>query len=716
MRPWVVRVARALGLTGWVQNCGSHVALNVQGPRAKLARFALELRGIPAPADVSRMRWRRLSPVQNEACFELRQSVESPGARLPLPPDLRTCPACLKEMEDPTARRYGYPLLACAQCGPRFTLVRRVPYDRARTSMADFTMCEDCAREYGDVADRRFHAVPMACARCGPRVRLLDRHGAQLAGEADTVHRAAKMLREGRVVAVKGVGGFQLLCDGLDPAAVRRLRDRKHRPHQPFALLVPDLAMVRQFAHCDALESQQLRSSAGPIVLLRPREDGQVRPAAGVAPDVPRVGVMLPTSGLHAQLARAVGRPLVCTSGNVHDEPIELSIEGALERLAGVAEAFVDHDRPIVRRADDSVVQVLGDRVQVLRCARGLSPLRLELEHAGPTRWCAGAHTKNAPALVHEGEVVLWPHVGDLESPRAREAFATALDSLGQLLGVCPRLAVCDAHPDYASTLWFERGEFAVQRVHHHAAHVAAVLAEHGVDRGLGFAFDGIGLGPDATAWGGEALLLGPRGGARRVAHLHPFALPGAGRAAREPRRALAGMQHACGLDAAAPFGPLLASGRAPSTSAAGRLLEGFAALVGLDAVASYEGQTAAAFERLGAPGADPYPFSCGDGVLDWRPAFREALAQRTEPRLVASRVHATLAAMVEHIAVRDRSPCVVLSGGCFQNQVLVAETLRRLDARGIQAFLPRRVPPGDGGLALGQAWLSRTWSPAVAC
>ncbi len=693
-RPHAARLARALGLGGHVRNDAGAVVVEVEG--ADVAAFERRLVAeAPPAARVERVRGEDV-PDRGERTFHIDDSRTGGAARLTLPPDLAVCGACLAEVDAP-GRRHAYPFTNCTDCGPRFTITRALPYDRARTTMEAFALCADCAREYGDPADRRFHAEPIACPACGPSLTLLDGGGAVLARRDAALGGAVEALRRGLVVALKGVGGFQWLVDATDEAAVTRLRARKGRPHQPFAVMVARLEDVP--ARLDEAERAALTSPAGPIVLVR-ATPGRLAPS--VAPGNPRVGAFLPTTPLHHLLLRRLGRPVVATSGNLHGEP--LAIDAAEAR--GVADVCLTHDRPIAHRCDDAVVQVAHGRTRVLRAGRGLAPLALPLEFTARAPVLGvGAHLKNAPALITGDRAVLWPHVGDLHSPRARAAFSNAIEGLQAFLDVVPARVATDRHPDYASSLW-AAGRPCVAVQHHHA-HVAACLAEHGVDAARGLAWDGVGLGDDGALWGGEVLDVSPAG-YRRVAALRPFPLPGGDAAARDGTRALAGLCVAAGIEAPAAARRHEAVARtrlaAPTTSV-GRLFDAVAALTGLLERSTFEGQAAMAVEAAATPGAAPYPFGAADGELDWRPMLAAMLGERGDAARVASRFHATLVEMA--VAAVAGAPVVALSGGCFQNRLLLEGVAGALEARGVRVLVPERVPPGDGGLSLGQAWVA---------
>jgi hydrogenase maturation protein HypF len=709
-RPFVARLATGLGLAGRVRNEGHAVLIAVEGEALAIEDFARRLaQEAPAAAKIERVAWTDEAP-QGDRGFRIEESVTEGPPRLTIPADLRICAACLAEIDDPAARRHDYPFTSCTACGPRFTLARALPWDRARTSMDRFTPCEACRAEYLDPADRRHHAQPIACPACGPQVTLRDARGAPLSERGRALDQAAELVRRGEILALKGLGGYQLLCDARSEAAVARLRVRKRREEKPLSVMVPDLPAARALAILDALEEEALRSAAGPIVLVRRR--GEIL-APSIAPGNARIGLLLPTTPLHHRLLRRLGVPVVCTSGNLHDEPIAIEDDDARARLGLIADAFLGHDRPIVRRCDDAVVHIVDDRVRALRLGRGIAPVRVALGSAGPPLLCVGGHLKNAPAAVVDGEAVLWPHVGDLGTLPARRAFEDAIAALRAFLALTPAGVVVDAHPDYASTRWAEGSVLPVLRVQHHHAHVAACLAEHGEREALGVAWDGAGLGDDGTIWGGEFLHVTPAG-ARRVARLRSFPLPGGDAAARDGRRALAGLCVDAGLplpgedrDLAA-FAAIAGAPRlSPRTSSAGRLFDAVAALTGLCARSTFEGQAAMRLEHAASPGAAPYPFRARDGVLDWAPMLAAMLDERHDAQRVASRFHATLAELIAAIAVRAGQRNVVLAGGCFQNVLLVELATAALRSRGLGVLAPSVAPPGDGGLALGQAWVA---------
>jgi len=737
-RPFVHRQATALGLAGWVINSSAGVVVEAEGDPGRIAVLVREIReGPPANATVDSVETRTIAPRWDDG-FEIRASDAAGACTAQVLPDFATCPDCLAELFDPADRRYRYPFINCTHCGPRYSIIEDIPYDRARTSMRRFAMCSACRAEYDNPADRRFHAEPNACAECGPRITLWNASGATLCDDDDALTAAAAAMRAGSIIAMKGIGGFHLLVDARNEIAVQRLRGRKRREEKPFAVMFPSLADVAASCRVRPAEEALLTAPARPIVLLR-RTGGPI--AAAVAPSNPWLGALLPYTPLHHLLMRELGFPVVATSGNISDEPI-VSDEGeALERLGGIADLFLVHDRPIVRPVDDSVARVVCGRELLLRRARGYAPAPIELKGARSGILALGGHLKGTVALTHADSAVLSQHIGDLDMIEARAAHTRAAKDLVQLYAEPPVLAVRDLHPDYASTRAAEASGLPVLAVQHHLAHVAACMAEHGLEpRVLGVAWDGTGYGPDGTIWGGEFLRV-TAGGWSRFAKLRPFRLPGGDRAIREPRRAALGLLHeaygerAFEMSELAPisaFSPtelgvvrqMLVRGiNAPVTSSAGRLFDAFAALAGLHQTCAYEGQAAIELEGVADDQATGrrYRFAIRQGddtafIVDWEPALAEALADLragVPTAEISAAFHDGLASAIADVAVRAGEQTVALTGGCFQNARLTESTVAALRAAGLDAVWHRRVPPNDGGLALGQAawaaWMEKS-------
>ena len=747
-RPFVYNAARARGLCGWVQNAAGTVRIEVQGESAALEDFVKTLRHAPPPQ--ARIDALDTAPMpctaDTDGEFLIRPSGKHGVPRPTIPADLATCAECLEEIRTPGERRYQYPFTNCTNCGPRWSIVKKLPYDRRRTSMARFTMCPACRAQYEDPADRRFHAQPIACPECGPQLQIVAPDGSPEAAGREALERAARAILAGQTVALKGLGGFQLVCDATDGRAVARLRERKRRPDKPLAVMLASVDEVR--ARCEVAddEATTLESPQAPILLLRRRGSPQIDDVAPeIAPGNPYLGVMLPYSPLHHLLMAAVGRPVVCTSGNLSEEPMAIATEDALERLRGIADLFLVHDRPIVRPVDDSVARLGPQGLQVLRRARGYAPMPIDLGISGPIVLAVGGHLKNTVALSLGSQVILSPHIGDLDNVLSVEVHRRAIDDLVRFFRVVPQVVACDSHPDYASTQRAERlaAQWGVPlvRVQHHEAHVAACTAEHRLEGPvLGFSWDGTGYGTDGTVWGGEVLEF-DGAGFRRLAHLRQFPLPGGDRAVREPRRSALGLLfEILGPEAEAHVAPWFRPGELrvllqsltrsrlnPRTSSMGRLFDAVAALCGLPTAVSFEGQAAMALEyaadlhcdeaySLPLSVAQPpsavqhsgQPEAAVPHTGDWEPMIRAILADRAagEPvGRISARFHNALADWAVAVARRWGGPQVVLSGGCFQNALLTQRVNSRLAQSGFRVFTHRQVPPGDGGISLGQVY-----------
>ncbi len=726
-RPHVYRLARELGLAGWVLNDERGVVVEVEGDGAAVTRFLERLAADAPPlAAVERLEAEDRAPTGAPG-FRIVESARQGDPAALVSADTATCDDCLRELFDPADRRHRHPFISCTNCGPRFTIVRGVPYDRPRTTMAGFAMCGDCRREYEDAADRRFHAQPIACHACGPVVRLADRSEATLAVRDDALAAAAAALRAGRIVAVKGLGGFHLACRADDESAVAALRARKHREEKPFALMAADLRAARALVELGPEEEALLLGRERPIVLAPRRAGAPV--AAAVAPASRELGVMLPYSPVHHLLLADAATTLVMTSGNVSDEPIAYEDDDALARLAGIADIFLLHDRPIHMRTDDSVVRAVRGRPLMLRRSRGHVPRSLELPLAAPRPLLAcGAELKSTFCLARGRRAWVGHHIGDLATWETLRSFREGIAHFERLFAVAPEVVAHDLHPDYLSTAYaLERDELRPVGVQHHHAHLAACLAEHG-EQGpaVGVIYDGTGYGLDGTVWGGE-LLAGDLCDFERAGHLWPVPMPGGEQAIREPWRMARAWLLAAGATAralAARVGPerwdavgeLARRGVAsPETSSIGRLFDAVGALCGGPLRVTYEGQAAVELEALAAPeaaagGVYPLPVG-GDHVLDARETVRAVAADLgagTAPAVVAARFHAAVADASARaclrVAAERRTGTAVLSGGVFQNRLLLARTGAALEEAGLRVLVSRRLPPNDGGIAFGQA------------
>ncbi len=731
-RPFVHRLAAEHSLSGLVLNDGAGVWIEVEGPSASLARFEASLRSAPPPfarvdsIDVS------VLPAEGTHGFRIVPSVASGGIRTLVPCDSAPCSDCLRELLDPADRRYRYPFINCTACGPRYTLVRDLPYDRSRTTMRAFSLCKACREEYENPNDRRFHAEPNACPACGPSLSFSSSNGdAAFAGDR-AVRAAAQAVAEGRIVAIKGVGGFLLATSASDPSAVQRLRTRKHRPHKPFAVMARDVDEIERVAHVSGAAREALTSPARPIVVLPLRQASLA--LEGLAPGLREIGMMLPSTPLHFLLLADGPALQVMTSGNRSDEPIAVDEASVRGRLEGIADAFLTHDRAIHTRLDDSVVRVVAGTAQSVRRARGYVPAAIPLPFGGPPVVATGADVKNAVCITRDGEAFLSQHIGDLASPEAFGFFEETIGKLGRLLGVVPSFVAHDMHPEYRSTHWALSSGMERIAVQHHHAHIASCLAEHGRSHPvIGVAFDGTGCGPEGDLWGGEILVC-DMAGFRRAGHLRPLALAGREAAIRQPWRVgLAAL-----LDAGAPlsaFDDVEPARRdairhmiarrmsSPMATGAGRWFDAIAAIAGLRREISYEGQAAIELEAI-APAGDHEPYEvvlekCTPFVVDLRPTVRGVArdaAARVAAGTIAARFHETLARalLLSVRRVREETGLtpVALSGGCFQNKLLAERVIELLTMDGFEVLVHRRVPPNDGGVALGQAAIAscRCW------
>ncbi|HEV3166159.1 MAG TPA: carbamoyltransferase HypF [Isosphaeraceae bacterium] len=740
-RPFVARTAQACKLAGWVKNTPAGVLIHIEGAPERLEEFGARLRqGAPRGAEIDGILEQSIPPGPHRGFSiersELTEGTRSPSARADhvpravITPDQATCEPCLQEFDEPADRRFGYSLLGCSDCGPRFSIQTTLPFDRDRTTLASFPLCAACRQEYVSLDDRRFHAQNITCARCGPRMWLEEGEpaAAEIRRDRDNdlaaVERAGELIKAGQIVAVKGIGGFHLLCDATSSEAVRRLRERKHRERKPLAVLFADRKQLEQYAEVDAETWTALTDRAAPIVVLRGRAGSGL--AQEIAPGLSSVGALLPYTPIHRTLVRVAGKPLVATSANTSDEPMPTDEAVARAELAGIADAFLMHNRPIARHADDSVVRMIGGRPVPIRIGRGLAPVRLPMGRDVPPILATGGHLKAAIALGRGREIVLGQHVGDLGTVAARKRYREVIDDTCRLLAVRPERIACDAHPDYFTTRFAEETGLPVVTVQHHHAHVASCLAEHAeVGPALGIAWDGTGYGADGQTWGGEFLVV-EGASYRRAGSLLPFRLVGGDRAAREPRRSAVSVCHAAGepppwdafteperrlMEAA-----LRASHGGTVCTSAGRLFDAWAALIGLAGYSAYEGESALRFEEL-ADDRDTgeFPVSlveepAGMIHVDWRPWLvetRNALQRGSSSAVLSARFHNTLARSCVEVARKVGLETVVLSGGCFQNRLLTERAHAMLTTAGFRVLTHRRVPPGDGGLAVGQLWVA---------
>ena len=732
-RPFVHGLAGRFGLAGWVLNDGAGVVAEIEGAetaaRAFLAALAAEAPPLARIAAVETAP----RPPEGGAGFVIRASASGGAVSTVIPPDAAVCPDCLAELFDPADRRHRYPFLNCTRCGPRYTITRRLPYDRPSTSMAGFALCPACAAEYHDPADRRFHAQPTCCPACGPRL-------------SHSLEEAAGWLAAGQIVGLKGLGGFHLACDARNEAAVARLRAAKQRDGKPFAVMVAGLASARELAELEPREAALLTGAARPVVLARRREGGGLAP--GVAPDLAWLGLMLPHTPLHYLLFHeAAGRPagtawlerpqtpalaqplaLVMTSANPSGEPLAIGNREAAERLAGIADRILDHDREIVIRADDPVMRVIAGAPRVIRRGRGLVPDPIPLPRPLPPLLAVGGHLKSAVCVTRSDQAFLSQHIGDLDTAAGFAFFEETVAHLLAILEVRPAVVVRDLHPDFLSSRFAET--FAATlgvpclAVQHHHAHLAAVAAEHGLEEPvLGLALDGFGLGDDGGAWGGEALRLEAGGGFTRLGRFAPLAMPGGDLAARQPWRMAAAALHRMGRadeivprlgaygPAAGVAGMLRRGAGCPPTSSCGRWFDAACGLLGVRPLSGFEGAAPMALESLVRTPrvlAGGWRIASGDGLSELDPLpLLEALLEARDARDGAELFHGTMTVALAEWLAGFGAGRVVLAGGCLMNRVLAEGLVAALAARGIAALLARAAPPNDGGLALGQAWVA---------
>jgi len=762
-RPFVYVTAQELGITGSVLNGSGKVFIHAEGTAESLDRLEHALIHAAPPLARPKLALSEQAVPEPAATFEILPSDSASEPEIHVPPDLFTCDACVEELTNPDERRHAYPFINCTQCGPRYTIITAMPYDRPNTSMAAFPLCDNCRAEYESPLDRRFHAQPLACPQCGPTLEFHvgGRHAAgnplpesHVGGRhaAEKIFRAhgallqtIQALEEGNIIAIKGVGGYHLVCDAGNDEAVARLRNRKHRPNKPLAVMFPisgkdGLDAMRESLQLDETSAQAITNPARPIVLVRKRE----KPCLSemLAPGLNELGVFLPYSPLHHQLLKLYGKPIVATSGNISGEPVITDNDEAQQRLVNVADAFLHHNRPIVRPADDPVIRPICGKARVIRLGRGIAPLELQLaSRLSRPMLATGGHMKVTVALGWDDRVIISPHIGDLDSPRSNDIFSKIINDLQKLYDVDSQVIVCDLHPGYSSTRWAERQGLPLLRVQHHAAHASSLAGEQpDIEKWLIFTWDGVGYGSDGTLWGGEAL-AGKPGAWNRVASFRPFNLVGGDKAGREPWRSAAALMWSEGQDwlpdpaggrhaAEDPHranGALLQQLNAGAnlarkawnqdinvfqTSAAGRLFDAAAALVLNRNIASFEGQGPMELEHIAETACDSLTLPLQkdrEGIYrsDWAPLLEVLSNSRIPPERRAGIFHQTMAqALVDQaLIIRDRYDyaAVGLSGGVFQNRLLTELVVARLQNQGIEVRLHKEIPANDGGLCFGQ-------------
>ncbi|UAJ73177.1 carbamoyltransferase HypF [Synechocystis sp. PCC 7339] len=737
-RPFVYALAQEMGLNGWVNNSAQGATIVITADQRAIVDFTNKLtKSLPPPGLIEHLAIEQL-PLESFTNFTIRPSSDGPKTATILP-DLSTCSACLAELFDPGDRRYLYPFINCTHCGPRYTIIEALPYDRCRTTMAKFCQCADCQREYEQPGNRRFHAQPNACPRCGPQLVFWDCQGKIIAQTNNALNLAIDNLKVGNIVAIKGLGGFHLCCDATNFKAVKKLRERKQRPDKPLAVMYGNLGQIMEYYQPNSKEIELLQSAAAPIVLLS--KTPQLILTENIAPSNYNVGVMLAYTPLHHLLLKELDNPIVATSGNLAGEPICIDNFDALNRLKNIADGFLVHDRPIVCPVDDSVVQIVAGEPLFLRRARGYAPQPITLPQSAKKNLLAvGGHYKNIVAIAKQNQAYLSQHLGDLDTISTYQAFEQTIAHLAQLYDFFPQEIIADLHPDYLSHQYAENQALPVTFVQHHYTHILAVMAEHEIkeESVLGIAWDGTGYGIDGTIWGGEFLKI-THDTWHRIAYLRPFALLGNQQAIKYPHRiALALLWSTFDNDLSADYlsnwlgfnngfndeittnlnkdlnnknlHHLWRRGEAPLTSSMGRLFDGITALIGLIDQVTFEGQAAMVLEAQARPDLtrEYYPFTLVDQenklVVDWQFLIRAIITEeRIKTDLIATKFHNTLVALIVAIAERQGIEKVVLGGGCFQNRYLLSNAISALKKAGFSPLWPRQLPPNDGALCIGQ-------------
>ncbi len=730
-RPFVVRLARQFQQNGWVANTPAGLTIAIEGDTALQRQFLHNLNTqLPPLADIKSLALSK-HPLAYFTGFEIKASTVDGNKSVFILPDIASCPECVGDIFNPASRFYQYPFTSCSHCGPRYSITHQQPYDRAQTSMAQFQICGECAQDYQAIDNRRFHAQTIACPNCGPQLTLLDARENRLAEKHSALMTAVEHLRDGKIVAIKGIGGYQLCADASSEQAIEQLRLRKHRPQKPLALMTADLASAQQLCFINTLEQQALTSYAAAIVLLKRKEGPRI--AKAVAPGSDLLGIMLPYSPLHHLLTRAFGQPLVMTSGNRHNEPICIDNQQALTRLTGIADYFLTHNRPILRPLDDSIVRLIGGKITVLRRARGYTPLPVRLSTSIPDTLAVGGQSKNTIAISHDQHIILSQHLGDLDSEASQQQFLATLNDLQQLYQTLPTRIMQDLHNGYSSNQLAATMTMPKTPVQHHYAHALSCMAEHELEPPLlGIVWDGTGLGSDHTLWGGEFLLL-EQTGFQRYAHFRPLPLPGASKAILEPRRSGLGLLYTLFADdlfkrkdlpVLDAFSTqelnllqlaLMKQFNCPFSTSAGRIFDAIASLLGVCQINQYEGQAAMALETLAASAvsAEHYAFHLKltePLIIDWQITIEQLLedCKHCPAELIAVKVHNTLAEIILAIAMRAGQDAIVLSGGCFQNACLAGNATAKLKSAGFQVYSHEKIPPNDGGLAIGQLYASK--------
>ena len=735
-RPFIYRLAHELNLNGYVFNNSKGVFIEAEGDEKTLNIFLSRIeKEKPALSVITSLEYSILDPAGYND-FSIQKSEEDDDVSALILPDIAVCDDCINEMLNPNDRRYLYPFINCTNCGPRFSIIESLPYDRPNTSMKIFEMCDACREEYENPLDRRFHAQPTACYDCGPQLSLWNEKGYTISEKVDAIAQSVELISAGKIIALKGIGGFQLIVDARNDEAIKRLRKRKHREEKPFALMFPDIQSIQNVCHLNEAEERVLRSPESPIVLLEKKseiENTQFKIAEIVAPSNPYLGVMLPYTPLHHLLMRELNTPIVATSANLSEEPICIDENEALARLRGIADYFLVNNRPIFRHVDDSIVRIVMNREMVMRRARGYAPLPVQIRSKfddlkTKSILAVGGHLKNTVALKKGDSIFVSQHIGDLSTEESNNTFKKVINDFQLLYDAKPNIVISDKHPDYISTKHAKLLESNIEQVQHHYAHIAACKLENQIDgEALGVSWDGTGYGEDGTVWGGEFFLTDDFS-YKHVAHLKQYKLPGGEIAIKEPRRSLAGVLFElygdsfideCGCllkdkfsdkDLSVISNMMNKNINSPLTSSAGRLFDAVSSLLGICQTSTYEGQAAMMLEfaadrnELG-----DYPFGVIEDdklIIDWRPLIENMILECKNGfsnSIISAKFHNTLAKIILSVSEKLAVKKVILSGGCFQNGLLLERTIELLQINSYKVYWHQRIPPNDGGISLGQ-------------
>ncbi len=727
-RPFVFRLASEMNLNGYVLNSSKGVFIEVEGENEKLKKFLIRIeKEKPQISIIQSLEYQILDAVGYNK-FEIKKSEKDEETIALILPDIATCKDCLKELFDPNDRRYLYPFINCTNCGPRFTIIEMLPYDRPFTSMKNFKMCPDCEKEYHNPEDRRFHAQPVACPVCGPHIELWNSEGDILSIKENAIEQTIDLINKGKILAIKGLGGFHLVIDAANENAVINLRRRKHREEKPFALMFPNIQSVKQVCEVNELEERLLLSPESPIVLLRRKKfSEEIEISRLVAPDNPYLGIMLPYTPLHHILMKFLGKPIVATSGNLSEEPICIDEYEALRRLKGIADYFLVHNRPILRHCDDSIARIVNNREFIIRRARGFAPLPYLIENESDDSLIAvGGHLKNTIALKKRNQIFISQHIGDLSTVESFNAFKKTIDDFQKLYEVDKKKFVGDLHPEYLSTKFLKESQFEFKLVQHHLAHIAACKIENQVEgEALGVSWDGTGYGLDGKIWGSEFFIIDDES-FEHIGQFRKFHLPSGEKAIKEPKRTLAGVLYEIyGRDILKSkilrskfsdtelnliINQIEKKINSPECVSAGRLFDAISSLTGISDYSNFEGQAAMKLEFVINNQTNDF-YKCDFRkeeifIIDWMKiiiGIESDLENQIDKGIIAAKFHNSLTEIIVEFAKKSGLKKVILSGGCFQNIYLLERTIKRLQEENFKVYWHQRIPTNDGGISVGQ-------------